>query len=231
VYGLKDAALEWYKSLLEIIKELGGLKSKLDPSIFYWKEECESIGILCVHVDDIMYGGNKTFLSNIVKNLKRIKIGETNETNMIYLGVEINQKGEEIKLNQRKFIRKLEEDRYDRKGNAEEDLKEEEMTTYRSGVGKLNWLVQQTRPDIAFETSILSTKNKQVKYKDLKKLKKTIRNIKEKDVEIIMRKLNDETEIEIYTDASFGNVENGKTQIGYIISLKDKKNEHKCIIQ
>src|SRR5215469_14193400 len=46
---------------------------------------------------------------------------------------------------------------------------------------------------------------------------------KEKRGKVHIRCLKGEVEIEIYADASFGNVEGGKTQIGYYIGLKDKE--------
>ena len=39
---------------------------------------------------------------------------------------------------------------------GERYLTEKEMTLYRSEVGKLNWLNQQTRPELAFDMSSLS---------------------------------------------------------------------------
>ena len=43
VYGLKDAAKHWYESLIEVLKEMGGIKSIVDGMIFYWKESRGSI--------------------------------------------------------------------------------------------------------------------------------------------------------------------------------------------
>ena len=64
-----------------------------------------------------------------------------------------------------------------------------EQKQYRSGLGQLNWLAQNTRPDLSYMVSHLG------------------RNMEQ----------------EIYADASFGNVEGGKTQIGYYIGLRDKE--------
>ena len=60
-YGLKDAATSWYDSLMEILKTMGGRKSSADPTIMMWKEKIKLIGVTCVYVDDLCYGGNETF--------------------------------------------------------------------------------------------------------------------------------------------------------------------------
>ena len=46
-------------------------------------------------------------------------------------------------------------------------------------VGKLNWLQEATRPDLSFETLILSLKNKHATVGDINKLNKVIRKAKE----------------------------------------------------
>ena len=39
MYELKDAAVAWYKNVVNIVEDLGGTKSKLDPMVFYWRDE------------------------------------------------------------------------------------------------------------------------------------------------------------------------------------------------
>ena len=38
LYGLNDAAREWYLKVTESVKEMGGMRSTLDNAIFYWQE-------------------------------------------------------------------------------------------------------------------------------------------------------------------------------------------------
>ena len=52
VYGLKDTARAWYRSVVRHIQKLRGVRSNLDPTIFMWRTEKRLIGLMCSHVDD-----------------------------------------------------------------------------------------------------------------------------------------------------------------------------------
>jgi hypothetical protein len=66
-------------------------------------------------------------------------------------------------------------------------LGEEMLTKYRSIVGQLNWISQHTRPDIAFEVSFLSMYNRKACGKQVLKLDKVVRGIKEMKLGIKMK--------------------------------------------
>ena len=63
MYGLKNAAIPWYKDVVSIVQDLGGLKSRLDPTVFYWRDERGVKGVMSLHVDDFFY--------EVIWNLKR----------------------------------------------------------------------------------------------------------------------------------------------------------------
>ena len=39
VYGFKSVAIPWYRSINDVIQELGGLRSRLDPTVFKGKDK------------------------------------------------------------------------------------------------------------------------------------------------------------------------------------------------
>ena len=59
VYGLKDATRVWYETVGRVITEMGGRRSKLDPTLFVWREKGRIIGIMVRHVDDFSFGGEE----------------------------------------------------------------------------------------------------------------------------------------------------------------------------
>src|ERR1700755_53927 len=168
VYGLKDAARKWYESLVELLIKLGGKRSKIDNTIFKWEDGGMVYGIMGIHVDDLIYGGDKIFEEKIISKIKEeLKVGREESGVFKYLGIEIEkeEKGD-IYISQKSYSRdKLVINRIN-KNNKYERLNEEEITEYRSLLGKLNWMSQNTRPNLSFDVSFFGSNMKEAKMKD-----------------------------------------------------------------
>ena len=103
-------------------------------------------------------------------------------------------------------------------------LEKKELTEYRSVVGQLNWISLHTMPDISYNVSELSKAFKEGTTQDMRKLIRIVRKVKSIMGGVVIDELEEEnTYWEAYSDASLGNVEDGHTQIGYIISVTDGK--------
>ena len=64
-YGLVIAPLSWYKSVHSYLKELGFVRCRSDPCLWILfgqsTTSCggkETIGIICGHIDDFLFGGD-----------------------------------------------------------------------------------------------------------------------------------------------------------------------------
>ena len=101
---------------------------------------------------------------------------------------------------------------------------------YRSLVGQLNWVNQYTRPDMAFQVSALSKNLKKCASKDMRKLRKIVNVCKNERMGILLSRLEGNLEIEVYTDASLGKVEEGNLEGGFIVSIRNEKGRHCPII-
>ena len=222
VYGLKDAAKAWYEKVVKVVSELGGNKSRLEPNVFYWKKGGEVIGLLCSHVDDFCYGGEETFMDNLITRLKdKLRIGEQESNSFKYIGVWVRQEEDRICVEQCKYVDQIREPEVRRFGGTR-ILEAKELTEYRSVVGQLNWVALHTMPELSFDISSLSKAFKEGTTQDMKKLTRVVRKAKRIRGKIVLETLKKERLFwEVYADASFGNVEEGSTQIGYIISLTD----------
>ena len=226
VYGLKDAAMAWYRKVMKVVKELNGHKCRLDPTIFYWKTNGMLDGIMCTHVDDFCFGGTSVFQKKVIDALKKtLKVGEEEISAFKYIGVNIQQEGNTLWLDQQKYIDGIkipEERRYKEKRM----LDRKEMKLYRSLIGQMNWVSQHTRPDMSFDVSDLSGACKGASTDDTVKLIKVIKHLKYRSGKIGMDKINEkQIKWEVYADASFGNVDDEKSQLGYIISIADENNK------
>ena len=77
-------------------------------------------------------------------------------------------------VTQNKYCDSLEELKVEDKTNTERELSRSEYKAFRGVTGKLNWLQEQTRPDLAFDSLQMSMKTKNAKISDLNKINKIV---------------------------------------------------------
>ena len=92
-------------------------------------------------------------------------------------------------------------------------------------MGQINWAVQGSRPDLAFEMIAASTKLKQATVGDLTRAIEMLNSLKDFTSYMLFPCLNQELsdlKIMIFTDASMGNINDGTGSTGaYIVWLAD----------
>ncbi|CAL4061145.1 unnamed protein product [Meganyctiphanes norvegica] len=111
VYGLNDAARAWYSRLKDCLLGLGMRVSRLDPALFFWRRKNVLSGVMCVHVDDILWAGTEEFFTTIVADMKdNLTIGTSNDGKSFkYIGVNIAQEDGVLGLHQNDYVDSLEE--------------------------------------------------------------------------------------------------------------------------
>ena len=106
-----------------------------------------------------------------------------------------------------------------------QELTRDEYTTLRSVVGKINWVAQGSRPDLAFDMIELSTKLKKAYVSDLTKGIKSIKKLKYEESNILFAALNksDKWRIIVFTDASHANLSDGTGSMGaHVVFMVDE---------
>lgn len=97
VYGLADAPLAWYQSFTRSLESLGCRRSAFDQCIYYVYSKHGShdlIGIVAVHVDDMIMGGNEEFQQRVLGPLKeKYPFKHWHEDKGTFLGKELVQLG------------------------------------------------------------------------------------------------------------------------------------------
>ena len=113
-----------------------------------------------------------------------------------------------------------------RKQQKNGKLSSDEIDELRSLVGQLGWIAGQTRPDLAFEVCQLSSSINHLTVNDLIKANKLLAKTKNENVSIRLGLPGSPYDFKIiaYNDSSLGNLNDGGSQVGFIIYLVDESN-------
>ena len=90
VYGLCDAARQWYLRVKRLLMDLGASVSSLDPALFSWKRRDRIEGIVCTYVDDFLWAGTQVFKEQVIDKLcQTFFIGSTDSKAFKYVGLNV----------------------------------------------------------------------------------------------------------------------------------------------
>ena len=226
LYGLKDGARQFYESVREELMKLGFTQCRLDPALFYVHKDNRLRGIICCHVDDFLHAGDELFEALMEKLRGRFSAGKVEEKEFRYIGFKVKQYENRVILDHSEYIERMKNETVDpkRATDKKEILTTQEQKLYRQLVGQLNWAVQGSRPDMAFEMINMSTKLKQGTVENLVRVIKKISRMKDFHSYMTFPRLNKAAELKIvvFTDASLGNINEGTGSTGaYIVWLMD----------
>ena len=107
MYGLKQAPRAWYSRLDKYLRQQGYIKGNTDRNL-YIKEEHDSLVIVEIYVDDIIFGSDNYQLSQkLVESMQNefemSMLGEMK----FFLGLQITQSDEGIFISQNKYINEI----------------------------------------------------------------------------------------------------------------------------
>lgn len=161
LYGLRGAPKAWNNKFNDVMKSLGLRRSKHDFCLY-----CKKDLYLVVFVDDAIITGDDRQIEQLLVDLHRelkIKILDSTAT---FLGMQIQQREDGLKISQPKMVSKLlEEFKMNLCRQAETpmevnfSLEEAEVNSkvpYRRLICSLMYLAVTTRPDISYSVSYLS---------------------------------------------------------------------------
>lgn len=109
-YGLIDAPYLWYKELDKALKELSFQPSPFDPTVYilYPEGSQKPAGIIGIHVDDGLCGGNDFFLQQLRKLEEKYPFGSKKNQSFVFTGIEMNQNADfSITLSQENMYPRL----------------------------------------------------------------------------------------------------------------------------
>ena len=178
IYGLKQSGACWERRLVQELSAIGFTRCEADPCLYKLEQKGATL-FMTTYVDDLLFASsNLKIRENVMSSLN--KVFEVKDTGVLtwFLNTAIRHERTQrrIEIDQSLYIEDImqtflpNEVGKTRKWpslpcteqilSLKADLPPEQFDPrYRSGVGKLNWLVTMTRFDLAFAVSTLARFN------------------------------------------------------------------------
>ncbi|KAK6163824.1 hypothetical protein DH2020_000688 [Rehmannia glutinosa] len=190
LYGLKQAPRAWYDTLSQFLTDNGFTKGKVDRTRFRIQDG-ESILLVQIYVDDIIFGSTNKELCDKFSNLMQGKF----EMSMVgeltfFLGLQVKQLKDGTFISQTKYTRNLmkkigmEEKSSVKipmntsvKMDMDADCKPMDQTRYRALIGSLLYLTA-SRPDITFAVGVCARFQSAPKESHMTAAKRILRYLK-----------------------------------------------------
>ena len=221
LYGLNDAAREWYLKLDEAMRDMKAQRSIYDNAIFYWIEGNKLCGICACHVDDFIMGGEDAFLEKLISGVKnRFKVSSECDGIFKYVGLQITHDGSSICVSQNQYHDDIEQLNLNVPSGAL--LNDKQKRDFKSLAGQLNWISSHSRPDLSFDVCVANVSIKNATKREVDSVNKTVRKMKCQEAKLVFPEIGDITESRwiCYTDAAFANLPGKASQGGYVIFLQ-----------
>ena len=161
-YGLIDAPYLWFKELDGVLQKLGFRPAPFDPCcyVLHHPQSQQLSGVLGIHVDDGLCGGDSYFQSKIAELEQKFPFGSKKSQQFVFTGIEMKQLSDySILMSQEKYVTKIEPIHIDpiRKAQLETPVTEQEKQQLRGLIGSLQYASVNTRPDLSSRLSSLQS--------------------------------------------------------------------------
>lgn len=228
-YGLIDAPYLWYQALTKELRVLGFEQSPFDPCVFTLRKPgCKQLsGILGIHVDDGLCGGDEFFDEQIHALSQKYTFGSQKSSHFVFTGIEVCQRADKgIVLSQSKYVRDITPIpiEVNRKSNADEKINEKERHHLRALIGSLQYAAVNTRPDLSSQLSQLQSAVNSATVGTLIQANKTLHEAKKHhEVAIQIQPISPEdVRFLAFSDASFASRKVPDSHAGMIILATHK---------
>lgn len=238
-YGLIDAPFLWFQTLQEELIGLGFMPCPFDPCVFVLREPKSQklSGILGIHVDDGIYGGDQYFQDQIAKLESKYPFGSKKSKNFTFTGIDLKQNPDNsIELSQSKYVKNINPITIttERRAQENEPVTEEERHLLRGLIGSLQYAAVHTRPDLTSALSQLQSQINSAKVTTLIMANKTLHTAKKhNDVTIKINPIHiKDLRFLAFSDASFASKVKPESYAGMIIMATHKEisQNKSCVI-
>ena len=228
-YGLINAPLLWYVELKNALLALGFLISPLDPCLFVLpKRNTKSNdtthihGVLGIHVDDGIGGGDEMFRQTIQALERKYPFGSKRQGSFTFTGVQVHQEHNgEIHLSQKDYINDIPPINIpkNRRQEPQANINKQELQDLRGLTGSLQYAATNTRPDLSCRLSLLQAKVTCATVADLQNGNRLLNDAKNNAGTSIKIKplAPDKVRFLSFSDAAFATREKAHSQKGCLI--------------
>ena len=219
----------WYLRLRDFFEQRNCQKSKFDSCLFTQRDNSGISRALVIHVDDICYVANDSFVSSVITPLKtEFSVSAEAELPFRYLGLD-QARGENGSLivDQGHYVSKVEE------VDLSEDKVGEEAACLQEILGKLLWVATQSQPDISYDVIYLSICVKTPSKTELRTSNKVLSRLHHTTVSRLAFpdfKITKNCVTLSFFDASLNNLVDRGTQTGFLVLLVDLKTQKLSIM-
>ena len=223
-YGLIDAPFLWFKELDRVLRQLSFVPSPFDPCVYLlYKENSKTpSGVIGMHVDDGLCGGDEYFSEQLAKLEAVFPFGSKKSQNFVFTGIEMTQQHDKsIILSQEKYVTKIEpiHIKSERKQQIDLTISAEEKLELRAIIGSLQYAAVNTRPDLSSRLSHLQSAINTATISTLIEANKTLHEAKRhKDTKIKIQPIDiKQLRFLAFSDASFSSPKQPDSHSGSII--------------
>ena len=164
-YGRIDAPFLWYKELQSALKALDFKQCPLDPCVFTLGSRrkdgtWQSHGVLGIHVDDGICGGDRTFQKALEQLRAKYSFGSFETGNFVFTGIRMSQWDDgSIEMDQKAYVEGIDPIHVprDRRKEPNVSVSEEERRSFRQLIGSLQYAAVHTRADLSAKVSELQS--------------------------------------------------------------------------
>ena len=219
VYGLKDGPRMFYLRICESLKGYGFVQLSTDKCAFVFSENGTRTGIVCTHVDDLMFCGTPAFCNKFIDLLSRdYTFGKLEKNQFQYCGIQIVKMDDTIELSQCAYANSIPELVPSLHYADHSDLLcKKDADNVVSVLGQLGWLSIRTRVDLSY---IPIAKTANLTYSHLLEVNRVVKRAHE-FCELSLRLVRHADNLKwlVYSDASLANNEDLTSQAGYLVFM------------
>ena len=215
----------------EVVEEL--LEHFMDPVNGSNAKGRKTIGMCCLHVDDLFITGTPEFLENFKKKVRAtFKIGHEDVNDLMFTGQRVRwqldektKKKSHIAVEQSLCVSELTEIVITRGQKDEEKCDKDMHTAYRSLLGSINWLQSRTQFQACYQFSRCASAAASPTIGDCKALNKLCKQIVNDPMELKFWPLEGNPRLMAMPDAAFRNNSDKSSQRAMVIFMSEPRKE------